>query len=138
MAMEGHLREGQLRLDLRTPTAKVFGIYGDFSETIGHMVRHALGGPTPSPVLIVRTVEAEGLFRLALEDEGGPLLPEGLEHAFEPFSGLREDPVLGVRKPGSGLPACVQLMASYKGTLELRNEGEGTYLSLSVPVGQGA
>ncbi len=137
MAMEGHLLEGQMRLDLGAPEAKVFGIYGDFSETIGHMVRHALGGPTPSPFLTVRTVEAGGLFRLELEDEGGPLLPEGLEHAFEPFSGLREDPVLGVRKPGAGLPSCVQLMASYKGSLELLNEGEGTRLSLSVPVGQG-
>ena len=74
--------------------------------------------------------------RLEMEDEGGPIPTKSLNQAFEPFSGLREEPgedlVLGVRKPGPGLPACIQLMSSYQATMELRNQGEGTYLELSL------
>jgi CheY-like chemotaxis protein len=135
MSIEGHLVDRGLSLEIGAPDAKVFGIYGDFSETIAQMVRHALGGLTPSPSLMVRTAVIDGRYYLEMEDEGGPIPPESLEHAFEPFSTLRQKPnedlVLGVRKPGSGLPACVQLMSSYQADMELRNKGEGTRLSLS-------
>ncbi|MBL0209739.1 MAG: hybrid sensor histidine kinase/response regulator [Holophagaceae bacterium] len=134
MSIEGHLGDRDLRLEIGAAEAKVFGIYGDFSETVSQMVRHALGGPTPSPLLLVRTAVVDGKYLLEMEDEGGPIPPENLDRAFEPFSGLREEPqedlVLGVRKPGAGLPACVQLMSSYQAALELRNKGEGTYLNL--------
>ena len=136
MSIEGHLGDRGLRLELGAPDAKVFGIYGDFSETVAEMVRHALGGPSPSPLLLVRTDVIEGRYRLEMEDEGGPIPPESLAQAFEPFSGLRgefeQDPVLGVRKPGPGLPVCIQLMSSYQATMELKNQGEGTYLNLSL------
>ncbi len=136
MSIEGHLGDRGLRLEIGAPEAKVLGIYGDFSETVAQMVRHALDGPTPSPFLLVRTTVVEGRYHLEMEDEGGPIPSESLSHAFEPFSGLRgelsEDLVLGVRKPGPGLPACIQLMSSYQATMELRNKGEGTYLDLSL------
>ncbi len=135
ISMESQLGEGRLKLDFHAPEAKIFGIYGDFSETIGHLVRHALGGPTPSPSIVVRTIVAPDLFRIEIEDEGGPILPETIEQAFEPFSGLHEEPVLGVRQPGSGLPSCRQLMSTYKAALDLRNQGEGTCLSLALPLG---
>ena len=136
MSIEGHLGERNLRFEIGAGEAKVFGIYGDFSETVSQMVRHALGGPTPSPLLLVRTRVVDGRYHLEMEDEGGPIPPENLDRAFEPFSGLREDlhadPVLGVRKPGPGLPACVQLMSSYQAAMEVKNKGQGTYLILSL------
>lgn len=136
MSIEGHLGDPGLRLEIGAPDARVFGIYGDFSETVALMVRHALGGPAPSPFLLVRSKVAEGRYELEMEDEGGPIPPESLAHAFEPFSGLREEPredvVLGVRKPGPGLPSCIQLMSSYQATMEIRNTDEGTYLNLSL------
>lgn len=136
MSIEGHLGDHGLRLEAGVPDAKVFGIYGDFSETVAHMVGHALGGPTPSPTLLVRTLLKDGRYLLEMEDEGGPIPTGSLARAFEPFSGLREDPqddlVLGVRKPGPGLPACIQLMSSYQAAMELINKGEGTHLVLSL------
>ena len=136
ISIEAHFGDRELRLELGAPQAKVFGIYGDFSETITEMVRHALGGPTPSLSLLVRTSVVEGQYQLKMEDEGGPIPPENLSRAFEPFSilreGAQEDLVLGVRKPGPGLPACVQLMSSYQATMEIKNLGEGTRLDLSL------
>ncbi len=136
ISIEGHLGDRDLRFEIGAPLAKVFGIYGDFSDTITEMVRHALGGPTPSPYLLVRTRVSEGKYHLEMEDEGGPIPPESLSRAFEPFSGLREAPqedsVLGVRKPAPGLPSCVQLMSSYRATMDIKNFGEGTRLDLSL------
>ncbi|MBL0313163.1 MAG: response regulator [Holophagaceae bacterium] len=136
ISIEGHLGDRDLRFEIGAPLAKVFGIYGDFSDTITEMVRHALGGPTPSPYLLVRTRVSEGKYHLEMEDEGGPIPPESLSRAFEPFSGLREahqeDSVLGVRKPAPGLPSCVQLMSSYRATMDIKNFGEGTRLDLSL------
>ncbi len=136
MSIEGHLGDRGLRLEVGAAEAKVFGIYGDFSETVAEMVRHALGGPTPSPSLLVRTAILDGRYQLEMADEGGPIPTEVLTHAFEPFSVLHEesleDAVLGVRKPGPGLPACVQLMSSYQAAMRIENMGEGTLLELSL------
>ncbi len=139
ISIEGHFGDRELRIEMGAPQAKVFGIYADFSETIAEMVRHALGGPTASPTLLVRTSVSYGKYELEMEDEGGPIPPESLSRAFEPFSVLREpipeDSVLGVRKPAPALPSCVQLMASYQAVLDLENSGEGTRLALSLPLG---
>ncbi|MCM2250578.1 MAG: ATP-binding protein [Geothrix sp.] len=94
---------------------------------------HAQGGG-PGRIRI-RSWGGKRHFRLELEDEGGPIPPERIEHAFEPFSGLRpEDPDLG-RRPGAGLPACAQLMTAYGGTLQLLPTPQGSLVRLSLPMG---
>lgn len=144
MAVEGQFGNRKVEVDVLSGASDgssdslIFGVYGDFSETITHMVGHAVGGPTPSSSLYVKARIHEDHFLVEVGDEGGPIPPESLAQAFEPFSGLHEEAVLGVRKPGQGLPSCKQIMDAYRAELSLRNEGEGTVVLLSVPLGQGA
>ena len=121
-------------LELAATVPLIHGVYGDFATILVNLVRHALGGPTPSAVLEVRSARDGDDFLLELRDQGGPILPSELAQAFEPFSELHPQAVLGARGPGPGLAACKQLLASYSGAIEIRNEGEGTAVSLRIPL----
>lgn len=98
----------------------IYGVYDDFATMLLHVVQHALGGPSPSPSLSVRTLREEDDFVLVVRDEGGPVPPTELAMAFEPFSVLHQQVVLGARSPGEGLAACRQLLASYHGEITRR------------------
>lgn len=133
---DGSIPEGvEVTLDLAAPDHAILGIYSDFAEIIANVVSHALSGPDRSTTLQLRTASDPGLFRITVRDEGGPLLPERIASAFEPFTTLREIvPVLGVRNAGEGLPACAQTLAAYQGRITLRNEGSGTVLEVEIPL----
>ncbi|BDU72566.1 hybrid sensor histidine kinase/response regulator [Mesoterricola silvestris] len=120
--------------DLRARVPLIYGVYGDFASTLLNVVHHALGGPTPSPVLAIRSTRTEEAFLLQVNDEGGAIPPSELEMAFEPFSGLHQQAVMGVRSPGEGLAVCRQLLAAYQGEVDLINLGEGTSLTLKIPL----
>ncbi len=121
-------------VELPSRNALIFGVYDDFAKLLMNLVQHALGGPTPSPVLTIRAWEEDSRFHLELLDEGGPIPPSELAGAFEPFSELHQQVVIGVRSPGSTLALCKQLLVTYFGEIELRNEGEGTRLHLQLPL----
>ncbi len=120
--------------ELKARVPLIYGVYGDFATTLLNVVHHALGGPTPSPVLVIRSTRTEEAFLLQVTDEGGAIPPVELDTAFEPFSGLHQQVVMGVRSPGEGLAACRQLMAAYEGEVDLVNLGDGTSLTLKVPL----
>lgn len=112
----------------------LFGVYGDFAKVIQFMVQHAIGGPTPTETLHIRSWMEGSESHFEIRDEGGPIPPMGLESAFEPFSTLHQDAVIDVRSPGEGLPSVRQLLAAYNGTVSIRNEGEGTVIKVILPV----
>jgi len=120
--------------DLKARVPLIFGVYGDFASGLLNLVHHALGGPTPSPVLDVRSFRTEDAFILQVNDLGGAIPPSELAQAFEPFSGLHQQAVMGVRSPGEGLAACKQLLVAYQGEVEIANLGDGTSISLRVPL----
>lgn len=123
-----------LELNLQAPRDLIFGVSTDFSDLLGHLVAHALGGATSR--IQLRSWGGKRHFRLELEDDGGPVAPELLERAFEPLSGLRPEapaPEPG-RRPGTGLPSCVQLMTAYGGTVELMAAPHGTIVRLNLPM----
>ena len=126
--------EVQTTVDLQCSRSTIFGIYSDFAKVLAALAQHALGGPYPSPVLRIRAWEAGEDFHLEVADEGGPIPPSELAGAFEPFSELHQQAIIGVRAPGSGLALCKQLLAAYHGEIEIRNEGEGTLLHLNFPL----
>jgi CheY-like chemotaxis protein/signal transduction histidine kinase len=126
--------EVSVDLDIQSRRPQVFGIYSDFAGVLLNLTQHALGGPTPSPVLRIRSRAERERYCIEVSDEGGPIPPTELEGAFEPFSELHQQPVIGVRTPGQGLALCKQILASYQGSIEIRNEGEGTQVSLSFPL----
>ena len=126
--------EVAVAVDLQCRRSMLFGVYSDFAKVLSNLVQHALGGPTPSPVLGIRAWEEGGAFHVEMADEGGPIPPSELDGAFEPFSGLHQQLVIGVRAPGADLALCKQILATYGGGIELRNEGDGTLLHVSIPL----
>ncbi len=116
--------------DLQASIPLVFGVYNDFASLLLNLTQHALGGPTPSPTLKIRSWREGDEVHIETLDEGGPIPTRELEMAFEPFSELHQQAVLGVRMPGPSLAVCKQVLTSYNGGIEVRNEGEGTLVSL--------
>jgi signal transduction histidine kinase len=138
LQVEGIIPAGlEAVLELGSLSPMLHGVYADFQAILKHAVRHALEGPTPSPTLRVRTAREGDDFILELLDEGGPILPSELANAFEPFSGLHQQVVIGARNPGEGLPVAKQLLATYRGEIDIRNEGEGTALTMRIPLFEG-
>lgn len=121
-------------VNLQSRRSLIFGVYSDFAKLLSNLTQHALSGPTPSLVLKVRAWEEDDRFHIEIIDEGGPIPPSELHGAFEPFSELHQQVVIGVRAPGNSLALCKQLLATYHGEIEIRNEGEGTLLHLHFPL----
>lgn len=124
--------EVEVSLELIAAVPMTYGVYGDFSRLILLAVQHALGNPTPR--LGIRSWRDGDDFHLEVSDQGGPIPPSLIDDAFEPFSNLYQQPVLGVRGPGSGLPALRQFLGAYHGEVELRNGEEGTVVHLWFPL----
>jgi len=123
-----------LSVDDQAEAFSMLGVYGDFAKILQFVIQHAVGGPTPTEKLYIRAW-MEGMdSHFEVRDEGGPIPPMGLESAFEPFSTLHQDAIMDVRSPGSGLPSVRQLLAAYNGTVSIRNEGEGTAVSVVLPI----
>ena len=120
--------------ELSAATPLIHGVYGDFATTLLNVVQHAVGGPTPSASLAVQSRREGEDFILEVRDEGGPILPGELAQAFEPFSELHQQLVIGARSPGEGLAACKQLLAVYHGEISIANEGEGTIVTMRIPL----
>jgi len=123
-----------LTLELAAAVPLIHGVYGDFATTLLNLAQHALGGPTPSAALDLRSTRDGDDFLLEVRDQGGPILPGELAQAFEPFSELHQEEVLGARSPGPGLAACKQMLAPYRGEISIENEGEGTAVRLRIPL----
>jgi len=126
--------ELSLELNLQAPRDLIFGVFTDFSDLLGHLMDHALGG-TPTRIQ-VRSWGGKRHFRLEVEDDGGPIPPDRIDQAFEPLSGLRPESVNpdSGRRPGAGLPSCAQLMSAYGGTVQLLATGRGSMVRLSLPM----
>jgi len=135
---EGALPEGAwVSLDLQAQASGLMGVYGDFARLLLLVLQHACGEGGNAPVIRLRSRTEGETFVLEVEDEGGAI-PDGLlEQAFEPFSGLHQQPVLGVRTPGVGLPHARQILEPYGGSVTIVNEGEGTRLTVRIPLHQG-
>jgi DNA-binding response OmpR family regulator/signal transduction histidine kinase len=119
-------------LNLQASRDLLYGVYSDFSETLGHLLAHALGG-APGPIR-VRSWGGIRHFRLEVEDEGGAIPQDQIDLAFEPFSGLRSPEPAPGRRPGEGLPHCAQLMNAYGGTVALEATARGTLVRISLPM----
>ena len=125
----------EVETELAALASRLLGVYGDFSKLLQNLVLHACGGPTPSLRLRLRTWTEAECFHLEILDEGGPIPPTELAGAFEPFTELHQQAVIGIRSPGASLPLCRQLLKAYHGEIDIRNEGEGTAVHLSFPLG---
>jgi len=133
MRAEGVLPEVlPVELNLQAPRDLLFGVYRDFVEVLGHLMVHALGG-APRTIQL-RTWGGKRHFRIEIEDDGGTIHPSVIATAFEPFPDLRPAVEAEGRRPGSGLPACGQLMNAYGGTVQILSTEQGTLVRLNLPM----
>lgn len=126
--------EAEISMSLEAPTSAIYGVYGDFARLLQHLMQHAFGGPLPSGSLALSTQLQDDHLILEITDQGGPIPDVLLAQAFEPFSELHQQPVMGIRSPGAGLPHCRQLLLPYHGDITIANEGEGTRLRVALPL----
>ncbi|MBK8793426.1 MAG: response regulator [Holophaga sp.] len=135
LAAEGVVPVGaSVETELSAASHRIYGVYGDFGRLLQNLIQHGFGGPTPSPVVRLRSWLDASHFHLEVVDEGGPIPPSEMKAAFEPFNELHQETIIGIRNPGQSLPLCKQLLAAYHGEIELRNEGEGTAVHLHFPL----
>jgi DNA-binding response OmpR family regulator/signal transduction histidine kinase len=130
---EGSL-PGTLPVELRfeAPRDLLYGVYSDFAEVFGYLVNHAMEG-RPERISI-RTWGGGGHFRMEVEDDGPPVDARLLEEALEPYPELRPPVSEPGRRPGRGLPACVQLLAAYNGTVQVVPLERGSLARIGFPL----
>ncbi|MBK9796056.1 MAG: response regulator [Holophagaceae bacterium] len=130
---EGILPENlPVERSFQSPRDLLFGVYSDFSEVFGHLIRHALDG-RPCGIK-VRTSGDENLLRIEVEDDGGFIEPNLLDSAFEPFPDLRPAAPGGGRRPGQGLAACAQLLNTYRGSIQILPRERGSLVRVDLPM----
>jgi DNA-binding response OmpR family regulator/signal transduction histidine kinase len=132
LALLGQLPEGfTLKVDLRAPRCRIFGVPSDFCEVVGHLVRHGSYGREHGHLLLA-TQGTEDLFELRFEDDGPAIPEEDLAQAFEPFFTLRE--ASEGRHPNASLAAVAQILGSYGATCGLESAPGRTVVQVRIPL----
>lgn len=135
MEVEGLLQSNQIELHTDLSGARIYGIYSDFTQLLRIMTLNAFPGQkAQSPQILFRVWREENTIHLELRDSSGTIHPKALEQAFEPFQGQRE-PIPGTRNPHPNLPQCRQVLATYGGSIELKNVENGTIISATIVLG---
>ena len=118
--------------NFQAPRDLIYGVYSDFAELLGHLVRHVAQGQ--SGRMFLRTWGGNSHFRFEVEDDGAPIEETLLATAFEPFPDLRVDTGASGRKPGLGLPSCRQLLKAYGGSVQILPAETGSLIRISLPM----
>jgi len=137
MEIEGILQLGQMQTDIALQGARIYGINSDFARLLRTMVLNSIcnneavqeAGP-----IQFRAWREGGTVFLQIQDSAGTMRPSDVESAFEPFQSQRE-PLQGTRAPHPGLPQCRQTLATYGGTMEMENFGQGASVKATIALG---
>ena len=122
----------EVDLDLQAGQDRIFGVRADFEELVSHLLDHARIGHARRVQL--RTRGEAGDLVLEAEDDGRAIPPSLQALAFLGLPDEVGTPPGGARWPGPGLAACVQLLAPYRGVLELVPRASGSLLRLRLPL----
>jgi DNA-binding response OmpR family regulator len=130
---EGVLPES-LPVDLNFQATRdlLYGVYSDFTEVFGHLIGHAMEGKPER--ISLRTWGGGSHFRMEMEDDGATIEARLLEGALEPYPELRPVMIGAGRSPGGGIPACVQLLAAYNGTVQMVPVERGSLVRIGLPM----
>ncbi|MBI4793004.1 MAG: hybrid sensor histidine kinase/response regulator [Deltaproteobacteria bacterium] len=128
----------EFQLDPQLP--EFFGIYAEFSQLCGNMVKNAVDAMRHSPtkkITICTRHDAEKIY-LDFKDTGQGISPEVIGQIFEPFFSTK--PLKGDEKEGEatgtglGLYACRQMMKAYHGVITVSSEPQvGTTFTVALP-----
>lgn len=127
----------ELQLDPSLPECR--GIYADFSQIFGNIIKNAVDAIRHSAVkkiTIATRHDAKNIF-IDFTDTGMGITPQDKPHIFEPFfstkvlKGEGEDEPAGT---GLGLHTCQQLITSYHGAITVSSDPHvGTTFTVSLP-----
>ena len=128
----------EFHLDPHLP--EFFGIYAEFSQLCGNMIKNAVDAMRLSPtkkITICTRHDAEKIY-LDFKDTGQGISPEVIDLIFEPFFSTK--PLKGDEKEGEatgtglGLYACRQMMKAYNGVITVSSEPRvGTTFTVALP-----
>jgi PAS domain S-box-containing protein len=136
------VKAAQVEFDERCPVEihlapdlpAVCGVTSDLEQAFINLLRNAfqavVGRPEPRVEIALSPVD-EGV-RIVVQDNGHGMTPDVLERAFEPFFTTR---AVGAGR-GLGLSIVHGIVQEHGGSVELRSEGVGTQVIVSLPVGR--
>jgi PAS domain S-box-containing protein len=128
-------------LDPNSPT--VFGLYIDFAQVIGNLLRNAIDAMHQSPqkVLSVRT-RADGRYLiLQISDTGCGIAPDDRQKLFRPFFTTKPKAAEAAEgEPtgtGLGLSTSRNILSRYGAEISVESEpGDGAHFTVTIPLGR--
>jgi PAS domain S-box-containing protein len=128
-----------VELDHTSPP--LFGIYSDFSQVIGNLLKNAIDAMHNSAerVLTVRTKAEERFLHVIISDTGCGIPPEVQDQIFQPFFTTKpkaQDAKAGEPTgTGLGLSTTRSILARYGADIRVESQpGQGTTFTLSFPL----
>ena len=117
---------------LYAPAIKELSIPHDarlIKVVIVHLLRNAINAYESGGTVQISTSTHHNWFELIIQDSGQGILPEKLQHIFEPFISK------GEIKTGLGLPYIKQIINEHTGTIDIESQqGQGTRVTVRIPI----
>ena len=130
-------------VDLDPNSPAVFGVYIDFAQVIGNLLRNAIDAMHQSPqkVLSVRTHSDDRYLVLQISDTGCGISPEARENLFRPFYTTKpktSDASAGEPTgTGLGLSTSRNILSRYGAEISVESEpGNGAHFTVTIPLGR--
>ena len=101
-------------------------------QALLNLVRNAREATPPGGRMEVSLQQQEEMLRLRIHNQGEPLPPDVVAHAFDFFFTTK------ARGTGLGLGLVKRVVEEHGGRVELRNEGEGVTVEIRLPAGEAA
>jgi two-component system sensor histidine kinase ArlS len=131
------LRNHHIEWDETTPPVWVRVVRTEWEELIDILLDNAGKYSEPDDAITVRLESGEREVRLIVQDTGEGIPKEELPRVFERFYRAKRARTRHRTGSGLGLSIARQIVESYGGTIQIDSqEGEGTKVSVSIPVSQ--
>jgi len=132
--IETGFRNNQIAIDAKMPEAVAAAGYpNEFAQVLLNILNNAkdvlLERKVPSPKLTIRVFKDQGQAVVTIEDNGGGIPGDHLEHLFEPFFTTKEEG----KGTGIGLYMSKNIIEkNMSGRLSARNTAEGTEFRIEL------
>ncbi len=121
--------EVRLALDQNAATAMIDE--ASMNGALMNLILNAIEAMPKGGTLSITTAAADGTLRLEITDTGRGISEEEAKNIFEPFYTTKEQGL------GLGMPYAKKIIEQHGGTVSVASRpGEGTKLSIAVPLGQ--
>ena len=128
-------REVRAEINLASNLPPITGVYADFSQVFGNLLRNAVEAmmcDCPEKVLRVSTTHCKDI-QVEIRDTGCGIEKENMKNLFKAFFTTKTDNN-GLQGTGLGLYMTLQLLTAYGATIDVKSEaGKGTGFLVRIP-----